>query len=212
MIAIQFAPLPEEDFVMTKLPIARPHRRADAASMRHTFEQNAANPLVLVQLLCELILYRSTAAARELQADVIERLGEVLPKPFLWPSTDPPDGHGEVDESCFRHQHGVLALLGYHVGKTGRRANERHALLDFAYANALPVINSNAYMAKWGAPKSGERLQMMAESIAAFVKMAKGRKTQGHQAAISDWEADLAYLKAAYYIGRYSFPWLDTAS
>ncbi|MCX9154970.1 hypothetical protein OPU71_02395 [Niveibacterium sp. 24ML] len=198
---------------MSTLLATRPYLRESVASLRCKFEQNGANLSVLAQLLLELNI-RTKPAALQLRAEVAQRLLEVAQEYyyFPWPSTEAPGGNGQLDESHFPYKHGMLGWLGYRVGKAGLEANRRHGLLDSAYANDLPGINSQQYFDEWGTARSAVRLQKMAQSIAAFARHKKRAGRHRYAAAISDWETDLAYLKASHYIGRYDFPWPQTDS
>lgn len=195
---------------MTTLSVTRPYIRDRHDALRTILEQNASNPWVLAQLILEL-RQRKSLAAKALMQDVQQRLLEVLPK-FPWPSTEAGEGSGKLDAMDFQYRNGVLSYCGYRVGTKGVPANERHGRLDFIFANGLPQVFCTAYLHKWGKPGSAARLQKLAESIAALARNAKRRKGESHQLAISDWEADLAYLKATYYIGRFDFPWPTVAT
>jgi hypothetical protein len=186
--------------------IQRPYIRVSTDSLRDMVIQNSSNFTLLANIFVEL-LFRKRPIATELRAIVVQQMLEILPNYFPWPSTDTTDGMGELDESFFQHQQGVLGLVGYRVGVSGIDASRRQGLLDFVYSNNLPPINSAEYMAEWGKPNSALRLEKMAESVAAFTRNFKRRKSVRFSTAISEWETDLAYLKATYYIGRYNFLW-----
>ena len=103
---------------------------------------------------------------------------------------------------------GMLAFLGYHVGQNGVRTEDQRAILDFAYTEHLPLVKNADYMQRWNTPSSARWLQQIAESLAAFCRNDKRK----HPSAlcIVDWEADLEYLRANYYTGRYDFSWPST--
>lgn len=133
-------------------------------------------------------------------------------QPFPWPSTnavpsEEPDGplEGGFEEK------GMLAHLGYHVGKSGLPSGKRRQMLrQVLEAKALPKVNSSDYVAEWAAPNSSARLRKMAESIAAFCRNAKRRKNAAMDESIREWESDLAWLKVEFYDNRHTFKWPST--
>lgn len=129
---------------------------------------------------------------------------------FRWPSTAAPVGSGYLNDASWP-EIGLLRHLGYHVGKAGKSRMERRRILDLTYRNTVPRVESAKHMQEWGKPQSGVRLKKMADCIAAFVRNAKRRNGVAMSTAVADWEADLGYLKQAYYVGRYDFPWPDTS-
>lgn len=54
---------------------------------------------------------------------------------------------------------------------------------------------------------SAQRLQKLAETIAALTRNAKRRNAARMDKSIREWESDLAYLKRRYDEGRFSFTW-----
>ena len=88
----------------------------------------------------------------------------------------------------------------------GITAAKRQDLIDYVYRGNLPSINGPEYMDAWGAPQSAARLRKMAESIAAFVRIANRRGPRRLQTACANWESDLAFLKRNFYDCRYDFP------
>ena len=110
----------------------------------------------------------------------------------------------------FQYRQGLLRFLGYRVGASGVGALQRQELLRSVYNGPLPSLNSKEYMEEWGKPTTGGRLRKIAESIAAFVRNAKRRDARRLSIAITEWEADLAYLKSRFYDGHYDFTWPDT--
>ena len=65
-----------------------------------------------------------------------------------------------------------------------------------------------AYIAKFGEPKTGQRLKQIASTIASFTRNAKRRKTHDFSFAINNWENDLATLKSNFYDGVYDLEFL----
>lgn len=126
--------------------------------------------------------------------------------PFRWPTTAAPSGPGAL-ETSMGPQRGVLAAIGYHVGRTGLATDIRRRLLDFVFSDELPPVDSEAYMRTWGAPGSAARLQKLAESLAAFARNAKRRDTDALLAAIRHWQDDLRYLHDRYYRDHFRFAW-----
>jgi hypothetical protein len=118
---------------------------------------------------------------------------------FDWPSTLVwGEGHKPIDALFL--ETGMLGYLGYHVGHHGLDSRSRRKILARVFEKRLPRPSSfpKHYLDEWAQPKSCERLQKLAESIAAFCRNAK-RRSSPPRAAISDWEADLAWLKIEYY-------------
>ena len=111
--------------------------------------------------------FRSRPGARELRKKVTERLVQLSVESFLWPGTDVGPSSVDLEEDKFDYNYGLLKYLGYRVGQQGARSEERQHILDYVYNETVPRVNSASYMAEWGAPKTGPRLQKTAESIAA---------------------------------------------
>ena len=104
-----------------------------------------------------------------------------------------------------------MQYLDYRVGRTnGEAAPTRHAILGRVFEGALPPVFPVDYMASWGKPATVQRLQKMAESLAAFTRNAKRRHDERMDDAIKHWEADLQFLYDKYYVGRFHFGWPDT--
>lgn len=132
---------------------------------------------------------------------------------FKWPDTIiiPRSLTGTpVDERNWP-QEGMLKHKGYSVGSSSNVTRwKRQIILRDVYENPLPNVMDSDYMAQWGRPQSAKRLKKMAESLAAFTKNAKRKRSQGNfDVAIADWEEDLAWLKKEFYDGVYNriFPW-----
>ncbi len=105
----------------------------------------------------------------------------------------------------------MLSALGYHVGSTeGLPEVERRFLLDQVFVICLPPLNDYGYMLEWNAPKSPGRLKKLAETLAALTRNAKRRKSKDLQLACDDWQADLDYLYAKYYVHQFRFGWPTT--
>lgn len=105
----------------------------------------------------------------------------------------------------------MLSYCGYRVGANGGSEQRRRRILDDIYLRPLPFMDNVAYLREWGEPQSSQRLQKMAETIAAFTRNARRQNTRNFGTAISHWESDLAYLKQTYYDSRFYFQWPRTA-
>jgi hypothetical protein len=127
---------------------------------------------------------------------------------FHWPTTTVVGGGGRALQTEWLAK-GYLKHFGYTVGQKGLPESERQAVLRKAYLSKVPDIFTREYQEGWGRPRSSVRLQKMAESIATFCRNAK-RSPHEKQLAISEWEADLDWLKRTYYDGRYRFEWPST--
>ena len=157
--------------------------------------------------------HETSPLARELREAIIaewasrSRLAMLDPDNFPWPSTEAGGGGGTSVNGGWQPL-GMLAFLGYHVGTAqGLTRQNRKAILDAVFADHLPPLNGPSYMREWGDPSSGARLRKLAESLAAFARNAKRRRSDALIQAIADWESDLKYLKMSYYDGRFSFGW-----
>lgn len=126
---------------------------------------------------------------------------------FAWPTTGISGGVGDFGKVDWQPI-GMLAYLGYHVGvNSDLKEGQRQKLLAHVYGMRLPPINDLTYMLAWDLPRSAKRLLKLADTLAALVRNAKRRQNTKLHAAISHWEADLAYLKKAFYDGRFDFRW-----
>ena len=100
--------------------------------------------------------------------------------------------------------------MGYRVGKGGGTEADRRLRLFFAYLAELPSDMSDDEAAEWGESSSCTRLAKIARSIAAFCRSAKKRRDPKYSRAISDWEADLTWLRDGLYNSRCRFRWPST--
>ena len=123
---------------------------------------------------------------------------------FEWPSTMAPLGPGEITSTPM-HSDGLFSYLEYHVGKTGAQEEERRDILDRIFGDELPRINSDEYMAEFGKPKSPQRLQKMANFLAAEARNYARNQTSDYSEAISDYKSDLDYLYEKYYVREFRF-------
>lgn len=123
---------------------------------------------------------------------------------FAWPETAA--SRGRIRLQFDELGDGMLSYFGYRVGNNGVSRSARRNILDRVFSQELPYAFPDEYMGKWGEPESPERLQKMANSLAAFTRNAK-RKNGDVDAAVSDWESDLDYLYDTYYADFFEFSW-----
>ncbi len=115
--------------------------------------------------------------------------------PFKWPNTELAMLKEELGGRPLRISGALLNYVGYRVGRNGTSYAERRKALERILSDSnLPEIG------EWP-PYSCIRLRRVAYAIAFLVLRAKGRSAD-MESAISDWEADLAWLKKTYYTGR----------
>jgi hypothetical protein len=185
-------------------PEERPHFNLLTQELDELVTRSWNSPNALLLIAREL-LYRERRAAAFLRERVINRLTEILEErqAFLWPSTEPPIGPGQIDPEVFRNEWSPLSAMGYRVGMQGPADGDRQAILDRAYQGTIPPVNSAEYMSRWGKPKTSSRLERMANLIAANVRLKKRQDQTTFALAINEWERDLSYLKKIYYDGCY---------
>lgn len=149
---------------------------------------------------------KAQANLAEIEAEWQRRvsLAKGMPGYFEWPTTAAKQGDGELTADW--ESTGILGYLGYKVGVTSDLSTRRRQLLlQHVFSMHLPPINSEAYMKEWGKPGTPARLQKMAESLAAFARNAKRRRSQNLAQAIRDWEEDLSHLRQSYYVEKFRF-------
>jgi len=131
---------------------------------------------------------------------------------FAWPTTSATPGVLRLRGVDWREQ-GMLSFLGYHVGETQPTPIAmRRLILEYAFEFELPPLDCRAYYLEWGAPRSAQRLNKLANTLAAFARNAKRKDTISCARAIDEWECDLAFLHERYYRGFFHFGWPDTES
>lgn len=158
---------------------------------------------------------------KELKAATVERVLELAFKAsegypatpgFEFPSVDLAEGRrqkvaglGHVD---WRSQ-GLLSMTGYRVGAAnGVREDRRRRILNWVFLeDDLNIVDDLAYKAEWGAPRSSQRLQKLANTLAAFIRNALRNNPGIMVIAIEEWESDLLYLKHTFYDRWNDFPW-----
>ncbi|WP_443479031.1 hypothetical protein ACLIMP_26115 (plasmid) [Novosphingobium aerophilum] len=152
-------------------------------------------------------LARSRLEAIEFEWERRRGLMPDQPEYFAWPTTEVTGGVSAVGKVQWQPI-GILAYLGYHVGKSSDLTEvQRQRLLAHIYGMRLPPVNDLAYMLAWDRPATASRLRKLADTLAALIRNAKRRQSIKLDAAIYDWERDLTYLKEEFYVGRYDFSW-----
>lgn len=187
---------------------SRPFLRHSIADLEEIASSNW-NDIVTITMVVVELFHRDIWRASCLREKSIDRIGELIAQGFPWPSVEvEPSSHTSnlfIDAAA----QGLLACLGYRVGQHGLNLYDRRLLLTTVFMDRLPPVNSAEYMQSWGVPETSQRLRIIADSIAAFVRNAKRRKNIPTE-AVADWTDDLDFLHAAFYKGRYDFPWPST--
>lgn len=118
-----------------------------------------------------------------------------------WPACAIEKEERAFRETCFDcGEQGMLAFFGYHVGETrGLVMPVRHSILDYIFQGRLPLVNDEAYTRSWGEPLSAERLRKLCSTIAYLARNAIARANPNLHTAVSEWEADLRYLRQRYF-------------
>jgi hypothetical protein len=164
----------------------------------------------LQEVLSEL-KYRKSKKAVELYNKIAARISYLSAKEvqsFRWPTTAViGDSASALRIAHFDYDQGLLKFMGYAVGQNGAYRNRRQQVLDYVFNEKVPKVQSKEYMAEWGEPKSVDRLKKLADSLAAFARNARRRRSSDMDHAIAEWEEDLKYLKDTYYTGRFRFDW-----
>jgi len=170
------------------------------------------SPSQVLEEIRQELEFRSRKKATVLLEHILKRLAELQNISFGWPTTEAKNGQSQIPIDVFKYEEGLLKKCGYKVGMNGLSENQRRKILDGVFIHTLPQINNTAYLMEWGEPNTAKRLQKLAESLAAFTRNAKRRNRGAFRKAIYDWEADLAYLKRAYYDNRrFYFQWPKTS-
>ncbi|WP_156394331.1 hypothetical protein [Mesorhizobium sp. Root172] len=131
---------------------------------------------------------------------------------FRWPTTEIAVGPGGSREQGSAE--GVLAKIGYHVGRTrGESRASRRRTLGGVFEGTLVTEAFEKEFAPpvWGGPGSGQRLKRLAYMIANLAKNAKRRDPKALAVAIAEWEEDLEWMREVFYRGRFDFAWPSTS-
>jgi hypothetical protein len=96
----------------------------------------------------------------------------------------------------FGEEHSPLAYVGYKVGKTnGLPVQERHRRLRACFQIEVPRQLADKYQT-WGPPVTWQRFTSMRQHITMLADMRRERLN--YEVAVSDWEADVEWLKAEF--------------
>jgi len=128
-----------------------------------------------------------------------------------WPSVSPVDTSqiDEIGQESLGVTESPLHLLGYRVGETSSLSEEdrRRILREAFEMDSLPAVESDKYMAKWGAARSHQRLWRIAFHLSMLLNGPVGRDWRKPQTR-SDWVDDLSWLRKTFYKPkRYRFAW-----
>lgn len=174
--------------------------------LRAKAEENADDPEALLEILYDLTTWSDEDIA-EMQQEILDKVSEHIDGEFPWPGTDVPTGDGKVDPEEWPGV-GLLGKMGYKVGKSGKAKYTRRGILHRAFrADADDWLRIEEQADEWGKPQSEERLEKIANSLAAFARNAKRRDDPSLETAISHWGEDLQHLKKRFYKPRYDFDW-----
>jgi len=90
--------------------------------------------------------------------------------------------------------------MGYHVGRNGLAPAARRAILEQVFQVEL-VASADAidYIQEWGAPRSQQRLNKMANCLIGFARAAR-RRSGDYSGATADWESDLEWLSENFHL------------
>ena len=126
---------------------------------------------------------------------------------FKWPSTEANAGRGGINTREWLPE-GVLRYMGYKVGDTeGLPKRIRKIILSEIFHGSIPPVFPHNYLNEWGNAGTPQRLQKLAETIAALTRNAKRRRDSVMATAIGHWEQDLKYLYDEYYVEKFHFIW-----
>lgn len=75
----------------------------------------------------------------------------------------------------------------------------RKNILDYIYRGNLPLVSDEKYTRSWGAPASPQRLKKLAMTLSHLAQNAQAKENPNYETAVSEWEADLRYIKSMYY-------------
>lgn len=168
------------------------------------------NNTKILNEICYELEFRSRKKALDLRERIAARLTQLQGEQFAWAATTASPGSQNLSSNAFKYEEGLLRHYGYKVGMNGLSESERWEILDTVFLRPLLHMDNIVYLSEWGEPNSAERLQKLADSIAAFARNAKRRNRSSFSKAIQDWETDLAYLKRTYYNNRFSFQYPQT--
>lgn len=122
-------------------------------------------------------------------------------RPLAWPETAVAL-HGQAFGSRLFEcgADGMLSFFGYHVGESkGLLMSVRRDILDYIYRGNLPLVSDEKYTRSWGTPASPQRLKKLAMTLTHLAQNAQAKENPNYETAVSEWEADLRYIKSMYY-------------
>lgn len=125
---------------------------------------------------------------------------------YVAPSRRSPSTRSTFD---FEVEESPLHVMGYSVGQQGAEESTRHEILRRAFCEQIPIVGPPGYMQQWGEPSSAQRLKKIADNLSTSCRNARSRANPP-QAAISDWESDLEWLRETLYHGHMIFDWPST--
>lgn len=120
-----------------------------------------------------------------------------------------PSRRSRSTRSTFEVEESPLHVMGYSVGQQGAEESSRHEILRRAFCEQIPIVGPPGYMQQWGEPSSAQRLKKIADNLSTSCRNARSRANPP-QAAISDWESDLEWLRETLYHGHMIFDWPST--
>ena len=181
------------------------------------FYKKNNNNKTQMNLLYDELLYRRSSRVNKGKnikkkfTEILELICEEIY--FKWPSTDAPTNENPKTSIKEMKEDGLLLFYGYRVDKKNAKpASERERILSDIYEHEILATAKKEfdadYIAKFGEPKTGQRLKQIASTIASFTRNAKRRKTHDFSFAINNWENDLATLKSNFYDGVYDLEFL----
>jgi hypothetical protein len=156
----------------------------------------------LSQVMPELL--RRDCAPHELQVRALQWRWHYLVRlmrPLRWPETAIARQNQAFSGRLFEcGEEGMLSFFGYHVGvSAGLIMSVRRDILDYIYKGSLPLVSDETYTQSWGPPESPQRLKKLAQTLAHLARNALGQQNPNYETAVSDWEADLRYIKSMYF-------------
>jgi len=187
---------PEED----RLPFD-PAKVSLRTLMQHANQYRNHEPL-LAQVMVEILgrdhsAYQLEVRALQWRWQYLVRIAQ----PATWPDSAIEREEKAFHGRCFQcGDQGMLAFFGYHVGMTqGLIMPVRRSILDYIYRGRLPLVSDVEYTRSWGEPCSSHRLKKLASTLAHLARNAIARENPNYATAISEWEADLQYVKSMYF-------------
>lgn len=170
-------------------------------SASHYLAASQVDGKVKAQAKDVLGVYRAIIAVETLDHDLDPKAFI----PFKWPSTEIRMLADALSPEAIAPSGAIFTTAGYRVGRNGLSEAERQSCLRWLYVTvSVPALK------KLPAGECG-RLRRIACLIAFHVRNAKHQKKADKSKAISDWEADLAWMKRTFYDGskceRHGLKW-----